>query len=478
MRGYAVLDEPLLTRVLTEAFALLWRRGVRVSAPAAVALLRGAGAGVDGEIVRLPEDLVRRAVATAPRAFALHDRAGTAAVRYGGDAVHFDPGSSALHVLDSATRTIRPAQEADLLRIIRVAEGLDAYAAQSTAVVCSEIPAHVSDLHRLYVVLRHSAKPIVTGAFSLPSTDVMLDLLAADAGGYAALAARPRAVFDVCPSPPLHWTEFAAQSLIVLARAGVPAEIIAMPLAGGTGPVTLAGVVTQHAAETLAGVVIHQVAQPGAPVVWGNAATIMDMRTGLAPVGAAETALLAAACAQVGQHFGLPTHAYLGATDAKLVDAQGGLESGMSALVGALAGINMISGAGMLDALAAFSVEKLALDAEIIQWVQRWARGISAQGETLALAAFAGAGADGRFLELDETRRLYRREHHRPSAVIERRSAGAWQVAGSRDAFERARARVAELEARYAPPALDADVARALDRIMASQGAPFNPQSA
>ena len=48
----------------------------------------------------------------------------------------------------------------------------------------------------------------------------MIDLLALDAGGRDALAARPRAVFDVCPSPPLTWSEFAARNLIDLARAG------------------------------------------------------------------------------------------------------------------------------------------------------------------------------------------------------------------------------------------------------------------
>jgi trimethylamine--corrinoid protein Co-methyltransferase len=81
------------------------------------------------------------------------------------------------------------------------------------------------------------------------------------------LRAKPRPIFDVCPSPPLHWTEFAAQNLVDLARAWVPAEIISMALAGAASPVTLAGSVVQHAAECLSGIVIHQLAQPGAPVV-------------------------------------------------------------------------------------------------------------------------------------------------------------------------------------------------------------------
>jgi trimethylamine---corrinoid protein Co-methyltransferase len=386
-----VLDQPVIERVLDEAFALLRGHGVRVDDAEARDLLASAGAHLDADIVRVAEPMVRRALATTPRTFTLHARDGQPAVQYGGEAVHFDPGSSALHVLDGDTQRIRPARTHDLERIVRVTEVLPSYAAQSTAVVCEDVPPDRADFHRLHVVLRGSAKPIITGAFTLSNTKVMLDLLRVDLGGPARLVEQPRAVFDVCPSPPMHWTEFAAGSLLLLGRAGVPVEIISMPLAGGTGPVTLLGVLAQHAAETLAGITLHQLAAPGAPAVWGGAATLMDMSTGLAPIGAMETALLAAGYSQVGKALGLPTHAYLGATDAKLVDAQAGLEGGMTALVGALAGINMISGAGLLDSLAAFSLEKLVLDAEVIGMIRRLEAGFVQYGDTLATQAFAEA---------------------------------------------------------------------------------------
>src|SRR5438094_6541452 len=113
----------------------------------------------------------------------------------------------------------------------------------------------------------------------------------------------PRAVFDVCPSPPLNWSEFASQNMVELARAGVPAEIVSMPMAGATAPVTLAGSVVQHAAECISGITIHQLAAPGAPIVWGGAPAIFDMRTGTTPMGAIETVMLDLACSQVGKHF-------------------------------------------------------------------------------------------------------------------------------------------------------------------------------
>ena len=190
---------------------------------------------------------------------------------------------------------------------------LPQYDAQSTAVVCNEVPKEIGDLYRLYLVLLHSTKPIVTGAFSTRTTQLMFDMVAIFAGGREALAEKPQAVFDVCPTPPLIWSEFGAQNLIDLARAGVPAQIVSMPLAGAAGPVTLLGSVVQHAAECISGITIHQLAGPGSPIVWGGAPAVFDMRHGTTPMSAIETAMIDASYAQVGKALGLPTHTYQGA---------------------------------------------------------------------------------------------------------------------------------------------------------------------
>ena len=192
---------------------------------------------------------------------------------------------------------------------------------------------------------------------------------------------------------------------------------------------------------------LHQLAEAGSPIVWGGAPTIVDMRTGSTPMGAIETAMIDAGYAAVGKSLGLPVHAYLGATDSKVVDAQAGLETGMTALVGGLAGIDMISGPGMVDFLLAQSPEKLVIDADVIGMVQRLLRGIGTPTETLATGFFAAAGPEGRFLELDETRRLFRSEQFLPSRIIDRGSRRAWLDAGGQDAFGRARVRVDEIVA-------------------------------
>jgi trimethylamine--corrinoid protein Co-methyltransferase len=245
---------------------------------------------------------------------------------------------------------------------------------------------------------------------------------------------------------------------MTLARAGVPAEIVSMPLAGAAAPVTLVGAITQHAAECLAGITIHQLAGAGSPIVWGGAPAIFDMRKGGTPMGAVETAMLDSSYAQVGKSLGLPTHTYLGATDSKLVDAQAGLESGMGALVGALSGINMISGAGMLDSLLCQSPEKLVIDAEGIAMAKRMLEGMLIHTETLATGFYEGVDfKGGDFLKQRITLQLFRKEQHIPSAIIDRDSIRGWKESGGLDTFGRARQRVDQLLTSYTKPELDPD---------------------
>jgi trimethylamine--corrinoid protein Co-methyltransferase len=344
---------------------------------------------------------------------------------------------------------------------------LPQFAAQSTAVVCNDVPPEIGDWYRLLLVLWYSEKPVVTGAFSAASLHTLIELLAIESGGAEALRRQPRAIFDVCPSPPLNWSEFASQNLTDLARAGVPAEIVSMPLAGATAPVTLAGSIVQHAAECISGITIHQLAQPGAPIVWGGAPAIFDMRTGKTPMGAIETAMLDLGCAQVGKYLGLPTHSYMVTGDGRVIDAQVEMESGISAILGALGGINMISGAGMLDFLACHSIEKLVIDAEAIASAQRLIEGIEPRTESLAITMFAQTGLHGDFLRLQETRNLFRKEQHFPSGIIDRGLESDGPMAGI---LERTRMRVGELVSEYERHPLAPDRERDMLALAAREG--------
>jgi trimethylamine--corrinoid protein Co-methyltransferase len=459
--GLKVLPEDLLPKIIEEAIQLLQFPGIKVGSTEAVNLLCSSGAQVDqaGSIVQIPEELILKMLDEVPRDFYLYDADGSPSVQYAGDEVHFDPGSSGVNILDSDTLEHRPSETDDLVDIIKISEVLDDYDAQSTAVICHDVPEEIGDFYRLYLVLLLSNKPIVTGSFSTKTTHVMFELLEICAGSSQTAKEKPRAIFDVCPSPPLNWTNFGSQNLIDLARANIPAQMVSMPLAGAAAPVTLIGSIVQHAAECLSGITIHQLANPGAAIVWGGAPAQFHMREGTTSIGAPETSLIVSGYAQVGKFLNLPTHTYLTATDSKLVDAQAGMESATSTLIGALSGINMISGAGMLDFLACQSLEKLVIDAEAIANAKRFLKGIGSHTETLALEHYQNFEFPGNFLAQELTRKLYKDVQYMPSEVIDRGSLRAWKQKGSNGIFSRAKNRVKELLANYQPtdssPALE-----------------------
>ena len=462
-----LLNQETIERIVAEAYELLWDPGVRIHSNEALGLLAEAGATVDFEarVAQIPAELARQSVESAPSSFHLYDASGEPVVHYGDDDVQFDPGSAAIHILDHGAVRSRPPVTGDFVRYIKLAEVLPELDAVSTALVCADVPESMADLYRLYLVLRYAVKPVVTGAFAVETWSVMHDLLVAVAGSAETLAEKPLAVFDVCPSPPLLWSEITCQNLIDCARARVPAELVSMPLAGATGPATLVGSVVQHAAESLSGLTIHQLARAGSPIVWGGSPAAFDMRTGTTPMGAIETLMIDCAYAQVGKYLDLPTHAYMGMSDAKIVDGQAGLESGIGTIMAALAGVNMVSGAGMMDFESCFSLEKLVVDHEIIGMARRLVRGIDCSEDPLATAIIQQVGHKGNFLATKHTLGWFQKELFMPSAVIDRDTRQAWEEKGAKDATQRAHERVEELIGTYEPRELPPEVINELEDI-------------
>ncbi len=461
------LSHETIKRIVAEAYDLLSDPGVRVHSERAMHLLAEHGAEVDfdAQVARIPADMARQAVETAPSSFYLYDADGQPSVHYGDDDVQFDPGSAAIEIVDHGATHSREPVTADFVRFAKLADGLDALDAIATSLVCTDVPQEVADLYRLYMLLLHTRKPVVTGAFAIETWAVMKDLLATVAGGEDALAQKPRAVFDVCPSPPLLWSDITCENLMDCAQYGIPAELVSMPLTGATGPATLIGAVVQHTAECLSGVTIHQLVNPGAPIVWGGSPAAFDMRTGTTPMGAIETMMIDCSYAEVGKHLGFPTHAYMGMSDAKIVDAQCGFESGSGAILAALAGINMISGPGMLDFESCFSLEKLVIDAEIVGMAKRLVQGMVERETPLGLDIIRQVGHAGNFLTTGHTRRWFREELFIPSPVVDRDFRRDWEAKGHLSAAERAHQRVEEVIAAYEPKDIPEEVARELKAI-------------
>ncbi|MEJ2012162.1 MAG: trimethylamine methyltransferase family protein [Anaerolineales bacterium] len=472
---FKLLNDELVDRIIDEGFELLTDPGIEVHNAEARKLLSQAGADVDhgGQVARIPRELAQWALEKAPSAFDLYDVDGQAAVHYGGDKIQFDPGSAAITILDRKTGQQRVPDTRDFVDFVKLVETLPQIDAQSTALIPGDVVEEIGDLYRLYLALNFMRKPVVTGAFRKDTFWVMKEMLALVAGGEQALAGKPIAIFDVCPSPPLKWSDLTCQNLIDCARSGIPSEMVSMPLAGATAPVTLAGAIVQHTAECLSGVVICQLASEGAPIVWGGSPSVFDMRSGTTPMGAVGTWMIDCGYVQIGKALNMPTHAYLGMTDAKVVDAQAGLESAGGAILAALAGVNMISGAGMMDFESCQSYEKLVLDAEIIGMAKRLVGGVEARDDSLAVELMRSVGHGGDFLREPHTRKWFREEFYIPSAVIDRGSQEAWREGGSTSAWDRAGARVDALLADYQPNRLSGELKDELRSIAAKAAQSF-----
>jgi trimethylamine--corrinoid protein Co-methyltransferase len=156
----------------------------------------------------------------------------------------------------------------------------------------------------------------------------------------------------------------------------------------------------------------------------------------------------------------------MGLSDAKVVDGQAGLETGMGALIAALAGANVISGPGMLNFESCQSLEKLVLDDEICGMALRMVRGIEARGDRLGGDLYGDIYNSKHFLTSEETRRWFREEMHQAGSVIDRDTYDVWTSHGKKSAWDRACGEVERIMSSYKAESLPDDSLKALMRIM------------
>lgn len=464
------LTKSEIEKIIDEALELLGTAGVFIENGEALKLLENGGQKIDRTRKQafISRNLIEACLKTTPPRINLYDLSGKKQYLVGGDEIHFTPASAAFKILDSTTLKERPPVTDDLVNLYKLVECLENLDFQSTALVSSDVPQEIADCYRLYLGLLFGHKPFVTGIFREENLRVMIDLLKVVRGDGSELALKPLAVFDACPTSPLKWSNLTARSLIDCARSGIPSELVPMALTGATSPVTLAGTLVQHTAENLSGLVICQLAASGSPVIFGGASASFDMRKGTTPMGAAETMILGCACSQIGKYLNLPTHYYLGLSDAKIVDGQAGLETASGAVLAGLAGINIVAGPGMLDFITTQSLEKLVIDNEICGQVLRLIRGVSFREDLLAVHLFQDtAGAAPEFLSLPHTMKWYRLEHQL-SSIFDRDGYDGWVAQGRRDIFLRAREEVVKKLNSYPGQQISPDKAEELQKIMTS----------
>jgi trimethylamine--corrinoid protein Co-methyltransferase len=469
------LEDSLIEQIIAEARDVLCRLGISIHNPEVVSMLADNGAAVDsdGIHVRLTPEIIDKTLETVPDSFKLYDVFGNEAVDLAGQTVNFTPGSAALNILNYSTGKMSRPTTGDYINYVKVVDQLPHIASQSTALIPFDVPEMISDSYRLYLSLLHGRKPVVTGAFTIEAFGIMKDLQLAVRGSEDDLAAKPLTVFSCCPTSPLKWSDVTSQNVVDCARSMIPVEFVAMPLSGFMAPVTLVGTLVQHTAETLSGLVISQLTQPGAPVLYGGSPAAFDIRYETTPMGAVETEMIDCAYNEIGKYLNVPTQAYIGLSDSKLLDTQAGLETAMGATLAALSGINNISGPGMLDFESCLSLEKLVVDNEICGMALRLSRGIEPKEDFPSLPHFEELLKDKHLLISKHTRKYLNEEHYFPGPVIDRANRSRWLEEGGLTIGERAHREVTRLLEEYRPPETDDDIKNILHRLMQGEARRF-----
>jgi trimethylamine--corrinoid protein Co-methyltransferase len=466
-----ILDDELLGRIVDEAMRVLAEVGMEIRGPEMKRRLLEHGLPLDhsGTRVLFPRDVVEAAIASAPSSFTLFDREGTPHAELGGDNVHFVPGSSGLKVQDHRTGETRLADSTDFTEYARLAHGLEHIAYLATAFSTNnDIEAQVSDAWRLYMVLTNSTKPVVSGAFTEHGVPRMVEMMELFRAGRDDLIARPMSIFTITATGNFRYSEDSCQNMIDCVEAGIAVEIVPVTLMGLIAPVTIVGATIFHTVDVLAGITMAQIVRPGAPVLFGGAPATFHMKIASSPMAAIEALQLDVAYVAVAKHLGLPCQSYMALSDGKILDAQAGAETFGSALLAALAGVNSVSGPGMLDFLLVFSLPKLVFDDEMCGQALRFVRDVKPVDDLPVGALIDTLMTDQHLIMADHTTAHWPDELYLPSAIVDRDNREAWLRQGGKDTFERAKDEVDRRLASYLQPPTDPLIDEELKQIIRS----------
>jgi trimethylamine--corrinoid protein Co-methyltransferase len=428
-------------------------------------LLLQHGAEVEGELVRIPEHLVKQARLTAPRRFTVSGRHPGKDLSIEPNRVYYGPGPTCPYILDPYTGARREFTSADAVRVAQVCDALDHIDFLESLGSISDAPGGLMDTYEFYLLAQHTSKPVVAWSFDRDSCEDIYWMGVEMAGSKRQFRHQPSYIFYAEPISPLRCSENAMQKLMFCAENWVPLVFTPAPVGGATAPATMAGVLVQGLAECLAGLTVAQLISPGCPLIMGGVATIMDMRTMVMAYGAPELSLLSAAYTEILRMLDLPMWSTGGCSDSHAVDEQAAVEATLSLLSAGISGANLVHDLGFLESAMTSSLEMLVMCDEIIGMVKRVLQGLPTDPATLAAEVIDAVGPGGKFLAEEQTVASFRRECYFPQSA-DRHNFAQWQRLGSQTMGDRLRARVHQIIESPPPEPLSSSNRQRFDEIL------------
>ncbi len=467
-RPYPVLSNDDLGRIHASALEGLERIGVRIGTARGRELLSRAGATVDGtdHTAKVPASLVEEALRRTAKHIVLAARSRAQDADLDLAHVHVCNDGNGPLAVDFETGERRASTSDDLAKCALVSNALENLHVFWPMVTSQDVPSEIRSLVDLKVSFTHTDKHIqFATAVTAADAKRLTAMAAAVAGSEEELRRRPLVSSVHTSIAPLQHDGGNMDAAFAFGEAGIPVAIFTMPSPGASGPVTLAGSLTVAAMEFLSGLTMCQLANPGAPVIWGAGIAPLDMKTTTRAGGSPEHGLTGAAITQLAHAYGVPS--LCGGFDctASVPGTQAALEKFSSGISLILGGADLIVGTGLLEDARTLWLEQLFVDDEMVQMIRRIADGIRVDESTIALDVIEKAGIGGTFLGQRHTMQNLRAEHFLPQ-LVDRRSFDLWAQEGRRSVEERARARVREALAAQAPNPLEPEVAQRLDALI------------
>jgi trimethylamine--corrinoid protein Co-methyltransferase len=304
------LTEDDLEQIHAATLDVLQSTGIYVDHDEALSILEKGGCWVNKKtkVVRFPSHLVNEALAQCPSHIRLAGRDPEHDFMMGGRKVGFTPFNTGALTQDLETNEIRESTLEDVKNMAIMCDALENVDVESPPVSAQDMPESSYDLHGLAVTLANTTKHVQTDAESGERCNKMVEMAAAIVGGKDQLRYQPLVSFCVCPTSPLQLIDECCDVIIASARSWMPVNVLSMALAGATAPIPLAGTLVVHNAEVLSGIVLAQLANPGAPIIYGSSTTTFNMKTATATVGAPELGMISAAVAEMAHYYEVPCY--------------------------------------------------------------------------------------------------------------------------------------------------------------------------
>lgn len=463
-----ILGRPGCKTIDKAAKQILERTGVLVPHAEMCKLFKKAGAKVDDASgrVRIPPELVDECVAKAGRTFTIYGRDRSKAAAFGVGKRNYNSIAGEAYWIDR-DGVRRFCKMDDVVEAAKLAEMLPAINIVGAMADPHEMDVRYRVVEVAAAQLRTTTKPITFWFYDRASAAFVVELFTALTGSSKELKAYPPAYPFLEPISPLRFNTVGIDLLFETGKVPLPVPIGPMAQTGMSAPATLAATVAQETAEILAGVCVTQLIRAGTPVVFGGIPHAFDMRTTQLIFSGPEQGLMAVALTEMGKFYKLPVYINVGLTDSKTVDAQAGLESAASLLMGVLAGADIFGHMGIAGVDQATDLDMLVWQNEVIEYIERIAGGFEITPETLALDLIDQVGPGGTFIDQDHTVAHFRKEVWMPT-ILDRDYWPGWVAAGRPDSKRRCRERRDALLAAYKPTPLPDAVDREFRRICAA----------